>query len=58
MKNAYECSHFSSRTDQLTGFTTKTILCCPIRDSTGKNIAVLEVQLHLSIPFEFDLGCE
>ena len=33
---------FNPTVDKLTGFRTKSLLCCPIRDMSGKNVAVLQ----------------
>jgi GAF domain-containing protein len=34
--------HFNRAVDSCTGYRTRSLLCCPIRDATGKTIAVLQ----------------
>jgi GAF domain-containing protein len=34
--------HFNREVDRCTGYRTRSLLCCPIRDATGKTIAVLQ----------------
>lgn len=44
--DAYSCQNFNSKIDEMTGFRTRNLLCCPIVDISGKNIAVLQVVLR------------
>lgn len=40
--DVYSHPLFNSTVDRLTGFRTKSLLCTPIRDLSGKNVAVLQ----------------
>ena len=42
VSDVYSHPLFNSTVDRLTGFRTKSLLCCPIRDLSGRNIAVLQ----------------
>ena len=41
--DAYSCPLFHSDVDKETGFRTRSVLCCPVKDTSGKMVAVLEV---------------
>lgn len=43
--DAYACSMFNSAIDRATNFITRSVLCCPILDISGKHVAVVQVGL-------------
>lgn len=44
IQDAYNHPLFSPVIDKLTGYITRSILCCAIRDMSGKSVAVLQVR--------------
>jgi adenylate cyclase len=52
--DAYEHAHFNASVDEQTGFTTKSILCAPIRTVRGEVIGVAEVLNKVSGEFTQD----
>ena len=40
--DVYSHPLFNPTIDKLTGYHTRSMLCCPIRDLSGKNVAVLQ----------------
>ncbi|GMH33176.1 hypothetical protein BSKO_01010 [Bryopsis sp. KO-2023] len=42
VSDVYSCPQFSMRADEQTGFVTRNILCWPVADLSGKNVAVLQ----------------
>ena len=45
--DAYACSMFNPAIDRATGFITKSLLCCPVADISGKHVAVIQVSICL-----------
>ena len=43
VSDVYSHPLFNPMVDKLTGYRTRSLLCCPIRDLSGKNVAVLQV---------------
>ena len=43
VNDAYSCPLFHADVDRETGFKTRNVLCCPVTDTSGKRIAVVEV---------------
>ena len=41
--DAYACKIFNPAIDKATNFKTKSLLCCPIADISGKHVAVIQV---------------
>lgn len=42
--DAYACKKFNPSIDRATNFVTKSVLCCPIADISGKHVAVVQVR--------------
>ena len=49
--DAYNSELFNPDIDKMTGFTTRNILCCPIRDTSGQIVAVMQALNHKGGPF-------
>ncbi len=49
--DAYSSELFNPEIDKITGFTTRNILCCPIRDTSGQIVAVMQALNHKGGPF-------
>lgn len=45
IKDAYACKIFNPAIDRATNFKTKSVLCCPIADISGKHVAVVQVHV-------------
>ena len=55
--DAYACKIFNPTIDRATNFVTKSVLCCPIADISGKHVAVVQVrQIYSSLPSVFYVG--
>lgn len=42
--DAYACGIFNPAIDRATGFVTKSVLCCPVADISGKHVAVIQAR--------------
>lgn len=56
IKDAYACEMFNPTIDRATDFLTKTVLCCPIADISGKYVAVVQVDCSCSLQAMFVLA--
>lgn len=43
ISDPYACEAFNPSIDRATNFLTKSLLCCPIADISGKHVAVIQV---------------
>ena len=51
IEDAYKCDLFNPSVDKVTGFRTRSILCCPIKDQQGSQVAIMQALNHFDGPF-------